>query len=559
MVLVLRASKRFIPQFRSFSASIMDTMAAQEGGKPMQIISEGTATMHYDPDETVFYNKVQVLNRDLSIQVIKLYAEKLKEERIARQQQRSAKAADTPAEADDQGITVLDALAASGLRSIRYLKEVPQVRHLTINDLSSTATALAQDNCQRNEVEQAKVIISNQDATILMYSHRLPADRYDVIDLDPYGSAVPFLDSAVQAVANGGLLCVTCTDMTALAGSFPEVCFAKYGAMPVKAKYSHEMALRILLHAIDATANKYKRHIVPWLSMSVDFYVRVFVRVFESAAEVKRSCLKRAMVLQSAQTPSFLVHPLGHRKYKKEGTEGGIGGTFGACVLSAAGSACEESGGPMRMGGPFWSDPIHDQAIVDELLQRVQSPADIAIPTAKRLGGILASMSDELKDVPLYYSLPDLASTAQIGTPTIAEFSSALRNAGYRYSQFHHDPHAVKTDAPNAVVWDIIRAHAKAHPPVFSAKKGQSALSQRILSKEVSTEVDLSHEKRVRDRGVTRFPPNPEANWGPKRRAGKGQGSAQHVPREQGGGEEVQEREAKRCKVEQEEEEDQRR
>jgi tRNA G26 N,N-dimethylase Trm1 len=34
-----------------------------------------------------------------------------------------------------------------------------------------------------------------------------------VIDLDPYGSAAPFVDGAVQAVKSGGLICVTCTDM----------------------------------------------------------------------------------------------------------------------------------------------------------------------------------------------------------------------------------------------------------------------------------------------------------------------------------------------------------
>ena len=46
---------------------------------------------------------------------------------------------------------------------------------------------------------------------MLMYQHRDVASRFDVIDLDPYGTASPFLDSAVQAVADGGLMCVTCT------------------------------------------------------------------------------------------------------------------------------------------------------------------------------------------------------------------------------------------------------------------------------------------------------------------------------------------------------------
>lgn len=35
------------------------------------------------------------------------------------------------------------------------------------------------------------------------------SDPYDVIDLDPYGSPSIFLDSAVQSVSDGGLLCVT--------------------------------------------------------------------------------------------------------------------------------------------------------------------------------------------------------------------------------------------------------------------------------------------------------------------------------------------------------------
>lgn len=40
--------------------------------------------------------------------------------------------------------------------------------------------------------------------SMLMYEKRGKADRYDVIDLDPYGSPASFLDAAVQAVSEGG-------------------------------------------------------------------------------------------------------------------------------------------------------------------------------------------------------------------------------------------------------------------------------------------------------------------------------------------------------------------
>ena len=37
-----------------------------------------------------------------------------------------------------------------------------------------------------------------------MYQHRAEEARFDCVDLDPYGSAVPFLDAAMNAIADGG-------------------------------------------------------------------------------------------------------------------------------------------------------------------------------------------------------------------------------------------------------------------------------------------------------------------------------------------------------------------
>ena len=365
--------------------------------------------MLYEKSESVFYNKVQVLNRDLSIQTIKLFSERLQSERDAKYQQKLLRYEqnphDKPPFPPPQGIHVLDALAATGLRSIRYLKEIPLVRHVTINDLEPAATTKAMENVKRNQVDSSKVTIHNGDAALFMYHHRDPLQQFDVVDLDPYGSASPFLDAAVQTVADGGLLCVTCTDMTVLSGNFPEVCYAKYGATPIKARYTHEMALRILLHSIDSAANRYKRYVEPWLSMSIDYYVRVFVRVHEQPAEVKRSCLKTAYVLQSAQCPSFWIQPIGVQKKNN----------FAPSPFVCP-SVCEETGGRLTIGGPIWAEQIHDQAVVDTLLSRV-SQADqgtnsdevpYSIPTAKRLRGLLMLMSEELKDAPLFYYLPDL-------------------------------------------------------------------------------------------------------------------------------------------------------
>jgi tRNA (guanine26-N2/guanine27-N2)-dimethyltransferase len=74
-----------------------------------------------------------------------------------------------------------------------------------------------------------------------MYTHREEKNRVDVVDLDPYGTAAPFIDAAVQCIKDGGeqglsyihlisplslslgLLCVTCTDLSVLATTnYPE-------------------------------------------------------------------------------------------------------------------------------------------------------------------------------------------------------------------------------------------------------------------------------------------------------------------------------------------------
>lgn len=48
------------------------------------------------------------------------------------------------------------------------------------------------------------VPFSSSCRSMLMYEKRGKAERYDVIDLDPYGSPACFLDAAVQAVSEGG-------------------------------------------------------------------------------------------------------------------------------------------------------------------------------------------------------------------------------------------------------------------------------------------------------------------------------------------------------------------
>jgi tRNA (guanine26-N2/guanine27-N2)-dimethyltransferase len=187
--------------------------------------------------------------------------------------------------------SILDALSATGLRALRYCQEIPFATSITANDLSREATSSINLNIKHNRLDD-KIVSLTGNAISHMYqvAHTNPSpwSKYDVIDLDPYGTAAPFLDAAVQALSDGGLLCVTCTDSGVFAsGGYPEKTYALYGGLPIKGPYSHEGGLRLVLHAIATSAARYGLAIEPLLSLSIDFYVRLFVRVRRSPAEVK--------------------------------------------------------------------------------------------------------------------------------------------------------------------------------------------------------------------------------------------------------------------------------
>ena len=166
---------------------------------------------------------------------------------------------------------ILEGLSASGLRAFRYAQEVPHVGVVVANDMDPVAAAAIRRNKAFGGDAVAAVVAHQADARLVMMTHE---KLFDVVDLDPYGTPCTLLDSAVQAVAEGGLLCVTATDMAVLCGNASEVCWTKYGSYPVKIKACHELALRTLLASIQAAAVRHRRHIVPMLSVSIDFYVR---------------------------------------------------------------------------------------------------------------------------------------------------------------------------------------------------------------------------------------------------------------------------------------------
>ncbi|KAM9856543.1 tRNA (guanine(26)-N(2))-dimethyltransferase isoform 2-T2 [Aulostomus maculatus] len=511
------------------------------------VFKEGKASILFPSANEVFYNPVQEFNRDLTCAVITEFARDVlaqrgvkvlvpgETERVVVSLSEETNEVDvktdkkngaeephltaTVGEKCERGLRVLEALAASGLRSVRFALEVPGLQSITANDFSTKAAALIARNAQYNKVDHL-LQASCRDASMLMYEMRGKKERYDVIDLDPYGSPTCFLDAAVQAIGEGGLLCVTCTDMAVLAGSSGETCYSKYGSFSIKAKYCHEMALRVILHSLDQRAGVYQRYIQPLLSVSVDFYIRVFVRVFTGQATVKNSASKQALVYSCVGCGSFHLQKMGRR------TNNGKHMKYSAATGPPVGPECDHCGQRHQLGGPIWAEPIHDFDFVQRVLYSASgNPSRFG--TSKRIEGVLSMVTEELEDVPLYYTMDSLSNTIHCNTPSMLQFRSALLHAGHRVSLSHACKNTIKTDAPPAVLWDIMRCWEKTNP-VKREKLSETSPAFKILSTEPSLEACFTVREdanpQSRKHHLKRFQLNPQAFWGPKARAKTGGG-----------------------------------
>ncbi|CAK1542375.1 unnamed protein product [Leptosia nina] len=484
-------------------------------------IIEGQAEIRVS-SQKVFYNPVQEFNRDLSIAVLSVFLDDFKKSFIEKAQKKAKRLTAEgiePEKTIEVPITILEALSATGLRSIRYAKEVPNVTKIIANDLSEQAVETIKENIVYNGVENF-IDTNHDDACMLMYKHKFHSKRFTAIDLDPYGCPSIFLDSAVQSVQDGGLLLVTATDMAVLAGNSPETCYCKYGAVSLKTRSCHEMALRILLQCIEHHANRYSRFIEPILSISADFYIRVFVKIHSGAFHCKKTTSKLSMVYQCVGCDNLTLQPLG--AFKANPTEKNPG-QIKSCLplVPPVGEFCVHCNHRHHLGGPIWSAPIHNIEFVNRLLNHVEENSH-KFGTAKRIIGVLSMVQEELQDVPLYYIVDKLFGRVHLETMPMLQLRSAILNAGYQVSFSHASKLSIKTNAPAQLIWDIIRTWEKTHP-IKQNKLETDEAAKYILSQEIKNNIDLTERADAnpnsRRNGALRFQFNPTPYWGPGSRA----------------------------------------
>mgnify|MGYP001626165828 FL=1 len=283
-----------------------------------------------------------------------------------------------------ENFKALDMLAGTGIRGFRIEKEVGG--EVYINDI----------NKKNIEIIEKNKKMLNSNANILNYdaSKCIPG-YYDYIDIDPFGSPIPFIEISIKSIKNNGIIGVTSTDTANLSGTNVETCYRKYHSIPMRNKYKHELGIRILIKYFVEKAAEYDFYAYPILSIFGGYYYRVFFKMKKS----------RKLALKNLD---YVMH-LNTLTYSKN-------------------------------YGPFWYGNLHDISLIKSI--------DIPdyIQNKKKIEKLLKIMENE--NIFLFYDLEEISRNLKINTPKIDHFIKILNNNNINASRTQFSTTGVKTKLP---------------------------------------------------------------------------------------------------------------
>jgi len=319
-------------------------------------------------------------------------------------------------------------MTGSGGRGIRLLLEAYEIESMVLGDLNPSALRLALENAQINGVAE-RLSLRELDASLLLNLHSYPFGRFDYVDIDPYGSPSSFIDSAIMATKNHGIIALTATDMAPLCGVNKKACLRKYGGIPLNGDFCHETALRLLTGAMVRHAAIYEYGATPLFSYYADHYIRAYYRID-----------------RGAKLADALIEQMGYIKYcptclDRETSKDNV----------ATSCSCGEE---MKVGGPLWlgelSDPEYMSNIIEDL-------ATLDYLRGSKAENIVKLAQGEY-GYPVGFYIID-AFCKQVGVKSVGtdDALNAIKTAGFQVTKVHYDPRGFKTNATAAELAEIFK------------------------------------------------------------------------------------------------------
>lgn len=347
----------------------------------MQYISEGKAKLS---SEGAFYNPKMKELRDISVLFLK------------------AVGAKGP---------LLDSTAATGVRGIRYFKEAG-IRGITFLDINKQAFSRLRSNLRLNRLKATALNKSIQEFA------NTTDEKFEAIDLDPFGSPQPHIFDLMKISKDGTLLMVTATDTAVLCGAHAHACYKLYNSKPLHSEHCKEVGVRILLGYISRIASQFNFGIEPLLTVSAQHYMRVFVRLSHGA---------------EAAVSSVVANGVGSFCWKCRSFSSLKG------LAPEMSRICKACGAESELFGPLWLGPLYDRKIASK---------------------IRSSITPEL-DTFMFYSIPKLTRSMGIGSVSHYEVIKRLNGLGFTATPTQFDNDGIKTSAPHGDVLSAVKRLSK--------------------------------------------------------------------------------------------------
>jgi tRNA (guanine26-N2/guanine27-N2)-dimethyltransferase len=361
------------------------------------------------PSKLVFFNPKAKLSRDFSIIVVKILSKILKEP-----------------------IIICEPLAGCGIRTIRILKEVNNIKKAIIGDINPKAIEIIKHNIALNEVKE-HVETYNIDANYLLLSYAISREKFHYIDIDPIGSPVPFLENAFKSLERSGILGFTATDIAPLCGTYPKTCIRRYYAKPLKSPFSKEVALRILIGFAVLTAARFELSFTPIISFFDEYYIRVFGKIDKGVRKVDKNLEKLGWITYCKKC----LH--------REVIEG---------IWSKINYDCQFCNSEKDYAGPLWIGNTCEKDFCQKMLNEINESYSNNFSKAKK---IIELLKGEIDYPSFYYVSHEISSYIKKPPPKLTYIIEEINKKKFSAVPTHFDPKGFKTNAPLEVILKIFR------------------------------------------------------------------------------------------------------
>ena len=314
-------------------------------------------------------------------------------------------------------ISLLETMAGIGIRTVRYALE-GEVSIQWANEGNHESMDLLLENLRLNGL-YGRIYTSVEEAKHLLAKFSLVDERFDMIDLDAFGSPSEFSHHAISALRLGGILYITSTDGFTLCGLKQGAALRNYGVHTLSAGFCHELGGRVVMTQFMKVAGNFGFHMEPLVFVYDGYSWRIAMRLVKG---VEGQFSEFGYVLYNPSTGEYRV--------LRDNTIHSISGKW-------------------KISGPMYLGPIHNSKFV-EIMYSFSKEYPLAEKVLKKILGEI--------DYPLFYDYTEICDIIGVSTPSRRRIIRELRERGYRASETHISSVGVKTDAPFSVFQEVLKA-----------------------------------------------------------------------------------------------------